>query len=817
MKASIVGVAIASAMALGGCDRVAEPFALVENGVAANVVKAPEAEKAIDFFVAEAAKCGVKLTVVDAPVPGGRNVVFEITERVPRELDAFEILPKGDTLLLRCTKRSARWTVNRILHDALGIRWIFSNKNNTGGEDLNEYPAAGGTVSVAEVRQKPYDFSCGRFPTWRVKDLDRYDGFEWSGISHNMFADVFRWRKYAYDDSWPEEIMPVRNGKKFVPPRPKKFPPESAAQAPDEYRNMWNICFTNPKAVELAVADVLEDLKIRPNVLIRSNALNDNGGMCECENCRAAVGGRRNSLGYPDWSVPFWSFVNKVAEGVGKVRGDVQFHTSAYREGQDAPPFRIDPHVTPRICIEVSEMIDPSMHRQHMNTLAKWNGVASTIGIYDYTYGIGYYLLPRVYFTAWPRFIREIKRTYPSVSAYKTESKCNFPFDGPLLQVMTAVLRDVDVDPWGVVREWCVDAVGPAAAPELEAYYRFWDGYWRGDRIRQTAWYRGSVTKQYMQLGERSTHTFALRRGDMAKCRRLMEGVVAKAATPLQKKRAKVLMGYFELAECAAMGLLSEFVEPDSQVKDAQTAVEMLDAVPAACAAIGRIKENSFANQEAGFVVTLANLGSVMALTLPYRDDPAVRASYARLAKDESLPMEVRGMCGIWSGAKAENLLPNGSFEQEEPLPANIWSKGALAKAKRVREEATDGEWSLGIGHATFRWFIPVQTNKTYMLMFDVKDVNGSAEGRFSASLSPCNGGKVAVAHVYSRDNVLPGGKWSTISLMSKTTNPKTRYVQVEMYTQKYEPDETVLLDSVRFYCLDDLKVQHGKTERRTK
>ena len=62
------------------------------------------------------------------------------------------------------------------------------------------------------------------------------------------------------------------------------------------------------------------------------------------------------------------------------------------------------------------------------------------------------------------------------------------------------------------------------------------------------------------------------------------------------------------------------------------------------------------------------------------------------------------------------------------------------------------------------------------------------------------------VNHVYSKDNVLPGGKWSTISLTTKTTNAKTEYLRVEMFTQKYEPDETVLLDSVRVYCLDDLK-----------
>ena len=780
-------------------------FALVEKGEAkVCVVRSPGAESAAEFFVAEAAKCGAKFKISGRPATDGGNLLFEVAARPPAELDAYEIVPRGGDLVVRCTERSARWAVNRILHDAFGVRWLFSNPEVAGGSDLNEYPRAADVSLPAEgIKQKPYDFPLGRNPSYRVRDWRRYDCFVAMPNVHSMFDDVFPWRKYASDDSWPEAILPVRGGKKFVPSRPAKFPPASHPLSPLEYRSGWNICLTDPKAAEAAIADTLEDLVRRPKALVRSIDLNDNGGMCECAACRAAVGGRTNTMRYPDWSVPFWTFANKVASEVGKANDAVRFYAVAYREANDAPPFKLDPHLAPRICFEINEMIDPSMHDRHMNTLAAWSKCAAEIDIYDYNYGIRFFMLPRVYFTEWPRLVREIKRTFPSVVSLESESTCNVNFDGPRLHVMAAVLRDVDVDAWKVVRDWCVDAVGEAAAPDLEAYYRFWDDYWRGDRIRRTAWFKNSVRNIYMQLGEKSTHAFALERGDLAKCRRLMEGVVAKAATDMQKKRAKVLMDYFELSEKAATGVLAEYVEPESRVKDAKTAAEMLAAVPAACAAIDALPKDINVTMR-GPIVNYSHLGSVLALTLPYKDDPAVKAAYGRLAADASLPAEIRKTFAVWNGAKVNNLVQNGSFEQEGPMPSN-WAGTAPAKnVRRTKADATDGGFSLEMGLANVLWRIPAQPEKSYMLVFDVKAVKGSAEGRFDLILSLCDGENVPHSHFYSRDNVLPGGEWVTMSMMAKSVKGKTDNFMIRMATKKYEPDEKILVDNVRFFCVDD-------------
>ena len=83
-------------------------FALVEKGEAkVCVVRSSGVEKAVDFFVAEAAKCEVKFKVVGKPSADCGNVVFDVVERPLAEQDAYEIVPQGADLLVRCTARSA--------------------------------------------------------------------------------------------------------------------------------------------------------------------------------------------------------------------------------------------------------------------------------------------------------------------------------------------------------------------------------------------------------------------------------------------------------------------------------------------------------------------------------------------------------------------------------------------------------------------------------------------------------------------------------------------------------------------------------------
>ena len=97
-----------------------------------------------------------------------------------------------------------------------------------------------------------------------------------------------------------------------------------------------------------------------------------------------------------------------------------------------------------------------------------------------------------------------------------------------------------------------------------------------------------------MQLGEKPTHTFALKPGDMKKLRALMTEVVEKADTPQRKRRAQVLMKYFEYAEAAAQALFSELIPPEGKLSSAADAVELLRQVPAAIEAAERFRNNPF-------------------------------------------------------------------------------------------------------------------------------------------------------------------------------------------------------------------------------
>ena len=95
--------------------------------------------------------------------------------------------------------------------------------------------------------------------------------------------------------------------------------------------------------------------------------------------------------------------------------------------------------------------------------------------------------------------------------------------------------------------------------PYLKEFCQFWENYWTGKEIRKTPWFESSKAIYYA-LGDH-THTFALQKGDMAYCRKLVNQILANAETPAQKKRAQLLSGEFEASELAAKALFSASVK----------------------------------------------------------------------------------------------------------------------------------------------------------------------------------------------------------------------------------------------------------------
>lgn len=800
-----------TAVVLFGCapERKAatSPFELVRDGrCVARIVTAKGAEAAAKFFADEAEKCvGSRFEVVEAAPADGNRVVFVVTPCALDREDEYAItFPDDRTMKIACSPVSARWAVNEILRSAFGVRWLFPFPEKDFGEDLNEYPRAT-SVAVPRkgIRRKPFDYWSLRSFDWRIDGWNAHWDCKGTRGVHGICVDAFPALKYAADQSWPKEMLPVLGGKKFLPVKAKTPMPKDPYKARKPYKSRWNPCFSHPKSAEIAIANILEAIAADPSKKMINLDLNDNGGMCECADCLKAVGGRLNSIGMTDRSETYYKWVNRVAEGVTAVHPDVCFSLIAYREVIDPPTFRLHPNVLPRVCFEVAAMVDPEIRARRMRMMEAWAKVCPHVELYDYSYGINWFFLPRYYGKAHVGFLREL-HARGNACGYYSEAVATPPFDGPKYYLYGEALKDCAVDADRVVADWCRTAVGEKAAPALVAYYRFWEDYWCGEEIRRTEWFSHSKGQTYLP-GGRTSSMFALKPGDMARCRKLMEEVVAKADTPMRRKRAEALRALFELAELSAEAVFAETMPTSGKLRSAQEAVALLRAVKPACAALAKMEKNRFIKSLGSFGLLAGEQRKALAAVVPFADDPAVRDELRKQAADAELPSVLRGMFRIWAGEKAVNLIANGSFEAERPLPCG-WQKGNLI-GRRTDMEASDGRFSLAARELMSEFRFTPEAGRTYLVMYDVKCSASSAEGKFNCRITPCGKG-VARTHIGSYDISLAGGEWQTLSGVvttgagAKSGIPDDEVV-IDLYGKKYEPDETVWLDNVRVYRID--------------
>ena len=781
-------------------------FPLVKNGKCQVVlVKDPLILPVQKLFAEELKKCGVILPIAEKNKTGnGNKILFRIEKKPVTQDDFFTIdFPDKNTMRITASTLSARWAVTHLLERCFGVRYLFPHLTEFGEGDVNEYPkAVNVSCPMKKFEAKPYSFFLHRTIDWRRRSfMEHYGSKSYLKGSHFIPVDIFPVWKYAPDQSWPREILPILRGKKYIPPKPRKLPlSKNPYIAKKGYDVFWNPCFSNPATTRIAIENVMEILKKNPGKQINMG-LNDNGGMCECANCKKIVGGKRNSGGYADWSYLYWKWVNDIANAVAPHHPDSWFVASSYRESMDPPPFKLHKQVAVRICFEIYGMTNAQTAAKRYALMENWAKSCENLVLYDYSYGNGYFLLPRITFRQQSEVLKEFYRNY-HVRGVSQEAAVTTPFEGPKHFLMFQLMRNIHADPEKIVQDWCKAAVGEKAAGPLREYYAFWEKYWMGEDIRKTLWYRSS-RNIYLQLGERSTHTFALKQGDMAYCRSLLEKVVALAGTPSEKRRARILLQFFELSEYAVKALFSEIITPEGKILSSKDAVKLIRQVPEALKALDILAKHPFRKYVAQNLK--GNMFSNMGTVMPYIKEAAVRRELEKLAAMPGMDPLLKSQIRIWLGAEAGNMVPNSSFEKESPLPP-VWG-GARQGSRRNTQYALSGKYSFGKkAHISMEYHMPIACGKIYMLIFSAFTPRGSAEGRLNYMLSPGLGGR-AMTHIQYLNITLPGGQWqSYMGSFTVPTNRKMDSVRINIWTDKFEKDELILIDDVQFYCLDDLR-----------
>ena len=805
--------ALLSAILISACPwtSFSEDFVLVrDNRPEAVIVQgagySPEIDRHVQFFNEELERCArTKLPVVKEADVDRNQIVFQVENRPLLQQDAFNIdFPDARTMRITGTKDSIRWALNHLLEQEIGIRWLFVPLKGFYGPEINHYPQMKDVTVKAESFSDQPAVPLSRMTDWKIAVFaPRWNAIRRNPYSHCMTIDVFPVYKYAEDGSWPEAIMPVINGKKLVLKKSKAPLPKNPWFAKEGYYNGWQPCWSNPETTRIAVENILEILKNNPDKKTVNMDVNDNGGCCECKACLKAVGGKVNMINYPDYSELYWGWVNKVAEEVTKQYPDVIFNGIAYCNVLNPPSFKLNSNILPQLCIELPTLLDPVWREKRLALIRDWSSKAARLDLFDYMHGLGRFLLPRIYFTSHSRILKDLIRNYNLRSAY-FESDGQSAFQGPQQQLMVKILWNPDMDVEAFLQDWCEHAVGKKAAPYLRAYYQRWEDYWTGDEIKKTNWY-STIRNAYMQLGETNTHTYALKKGDLKEFRSLMEKVVELAETPEQKKRAQVLMQAYEISELAAITAFSEIIPPDGRLHSADEALELLQALPSAIDAAAKFQKHPLLLQffKGKGKSMLASAAGSVGLVIPYMKDSRVRELIEKYVNDPTIPFTLRAQFKIWLGFKPENLIDNGSFEQDRSVMICQTSAGG----SRDDRHASDGKYSFRTGNDEYVMNVKMEPGKNYLFLCDVYIEKGSGEGRFSYRLGPSIGN--VPRNWFNASDLIPsGGVWNTYSTVVSHPRRESKNIdtlRIEMWLRNFEKDEPVWIDNIRLYCLDDL------------
>jgi len=416
--------------------------------------------------------------------------------------------------------------VCEFLERRVGVRWLMP------GPDGDDVPARS-TIAMpfGEVRGEPAFFSR------LFSGLTGSDQLTWARRNrmhgrvsfHHNLNRLFP--PTAYTKSHPE-FFPIRKGKRFLPPT--------------NNTHGWQPCFTADGLVEEAVKNICRFFDENPDVPSYSLGVNDSSGHCECATCQARDTGEKNFLGRRDVSDRYFEWCNRVVEGVLAKHPGKWFGCLAYSEIAQPPSrVKVHPRIIPYMTYDRMKWIDPELRADGERVTRWWHGVSPVVGWYDYIYGWTY-CVPRVWFHHMGDYYR-FGHAH-GVRALYAEAYPNWG-EGPKLYVSLKLQWDPRQSVDRLLREWYVRCVGPAAAADLAAYYALWEDFWTR-RILDSKWF--SKRGQYLSFSN-PAYLADVTDADIATSRALLESVVAKARTPKQKARARLLLLAFEYYEASAV------------------------------------------------------------------------------------------------------------------------------------------------------------------------------------------------------------------------------------------------------------------------
>ena len=808
-----------------------EPFVLFEAGNTRTSIIVPgtageDVHKAVDRFQ-ELLVDGYGIEIPRGDLPDLPNrIELRLEDRSFMEEDRATVtFPDVHTLRITGGEYGVIRTLFVLLEKFGGIRFL----HQAGGDYNTHFPPTETLTIPRETFTHDSAFPLGRSTVRTEKHYGpnprrRRYFWKWEVMlgakqrvdhSHGLTEVAFPVREYAKraengEDVPDPEMFPVLDGKRFIPYQ----------QLPESrwgHTGGWQPCFTSQAAVDEAVTNLLAHLDKHPHTQSLSLGVIDLGGHCQCADCLAMDDHEQtNTFHMPNRSESYYRWLNEVVERVTERHPDVYFTALAYREVFTPPTVKLHPNIVVKLSLELNATIDADIRAERKQQIRDWREHCEHIAFSAYDPGPFTYTLPRVFFKARQDMVRHISSHGGSLG----QSSGAWYFsasEGPKLYLHFKLLENPDLDLDATLDDWCAAMVGTEASGPLQEYWAFWEDYWRTKATKVDQWW-SRRDAHYLQRGLFSSYMYGLQPGDMARCRELMERVVALAeqhGTPRQKQRAALQMTCFEWYEAAAKASAAELIDPDGGLPSADAAVKLLRRVPEAVESFGkwhRILETTPDWRGRQWILNHAPRGVVafsMTAVGPHLGQPAVRDALRRLADNDQLPAHIRNLARAMGasadGTMPDNVLSDGSFERDN---AHGWDVRAavLGEVTRTEERAHTGTHALrlDIEHGNYsakRYITNVDpTNGHYVAMrfyIPEQDAQANDSGHLEFTGEPITVG-------WNRPKIkLTPGRWQYVCTYIPANEHKDE-LELTTHLPRFEDGTNIYIDDVQVFAISN-------------
>jgi hypothetical protein len=291
----------------------------------------------------------------------------------------------------------------------------------------------------------------------------------------HSLGEVFPPEKYAR--THPESYALI-NGKREVP-------------GPDyDYKHGGQVCTTNPGVIRATIDWVRNLLDRRPEYDGVHITMNDSGGFCECERCRALDSGellkrpgieieemKKAPSKYGVITDRVFTFVNKVAEEVEQTHPGKYVASMAY--ARYAPPprrVRLRPSVIAQYCLwSAYRHANPAMRDEQHATAAAWAQAGGRAGIYEYYINGSW---PGFHRLVVPQIAASIKTLRSQgIDLFQTQSGDDFAINGINYYVAGRLLWNTSQDPQAILDDFYQKGF-QKAAPAVRRYHQRLQDAW---------------------------------------------------------------------------------------------------------------------------------------------------------------------------------------------------------------------------------------------------------------------------------------------------------------------------------------------------